>query len=322
MERPASPITGNRSPTPFMTVTDRLDSKNSRQWQLVQDPLSELIYLSPCPDETEMTAYYPSSCYDPYLSAKTTKSFRDTLYLILRKFTLGRKASLIEKIASPLSSGSKILEVGCSSGELLDILQQRNSLPPENCIGFEKDDGTASLAMKNYRLDVKTVPFCESSLSDTFDRIIFWHTLEHIHRINETLDKAAQYLDTKGAMIIALPNAESYDASFYGKHWVAWDAPRHLYHFTLKTLGKLLKKHSLEITSMQPFILDTLYNCIYSEKIIHREKGRRYASSLTSGILRGIQCMRKGVQNNEQSSTLVYTVKRVVREKKSGNLMP
>ncbi|UZJ42312.1 class I SAM-dependent methyltransferase [Prosthecochloris sp. SCSIO W1101] len=310
MERPASPITGNISPTPFMTVTDRLNPKSSQQWQLVQDPESELIYLSPCPDETEMAAYYPTSCYDPHLSAKITRTFRDTLYLALRNIALGRKASLIEQKATHLSFSSKILEIGCSSGELLHILQQRNSLSPENCIGFEKDGRTASLAKKNCRLDVKTIPFCESSLSGTFDRIIFWHALEHIHRINETLDKAARYLDTKGAMIIALPNAASFDATVYGKHWVAWDAPRHLYHFTPQTLGKLLKQHNLEITSMQPFISDTLYNCIYSEKNMHRMESA-CASSLTSGILRGIQSILKGALNNEQSSTLVYVVKRL-----------
>ena len=310
MERPGSPITGNTSPLPFLKVSDRLSPSGSTEWQLVRDPESELIYLSPRPDETEVTVYYPEPSYDPHLSVKSAKTLRDKLYLALRNLALNRKVSLIEKNGTPLSSCSTILEVGCSSGELLETLRQRNGIPPEHCLGFEKDSRSASHARKTFSFDVQTADFHDSPHSGMFDRIIFWHALEHIHRINETLDKARQSLGKKGAMVIALPNAGSLDATLYGKHWVAWDAPRHLYHFTPATLGKLLKRHGLEITSMQPFIPDTFYNCIYSEKNIRRENDGSGLMHLAKGTVRGIQSAVAGARNNELSSTLVYTVSR------------
>ena len=310
MERPGSPITGNTSPLPFLKVSDRLSPSGSTEWQLVRDPESELIYLSPRPDETEVIVYYPEPSYDPHLSVKSAKTLRDKLYLALRNLALNRKVSLIEKNGTPLSSCSTILEVGCSTGELLQMLRKRNGIPPEHCLGFEKDNRSASHARETFGIDVQMTGFHDSPFEGTFDRIIFWHALEHIHRINETLDKARQSLGKKGAMVIALPNAGSLDATLYGKHWAAWDAPRHLYHFTPATLGKLLKRHGLEITSMQPFIPDTFYNCVYSEENIRREKGGSGLMHLAKGTVRGIQSAVAGARNNELSSTLVYTVSR------------
>ncbi|MCG8343719.1 MAG: class I SAM-dependent methyltransferase [Chlorobiales bacterium] len=310
MERPGCPITGNTSPHPFMKVSDRFGPNCSEQWQLVRDPESGLIYLSPRPDETEIATYYPSVFYDPHLSITSTRTFRDKLYLAFRNIVLKKKASLIEKSGPPLTSSSKILEVGCSTGELLDMLRRRNGIPPENCLGFEKNSRSASHARNAFGLTINNTDFCDRSLAERFDRIIFWHTLEHIHRINETLDKAAQCLGPKGAMVVALPNAGSFDATLYGKYWVAWDAPRHLYHFTPATLGKLLNRHGLEITSMHPFIPDTFYNCIYSGENIRREKGGSAFPHIARGLIQGMRSAVAGTQNNELSSTLVYTVHR------------
>ncbi|NEX13949.1 MAG: class I SAM-dependent methyltransferase [Prosthecochloris sp.] len=311
MEIPFCPITGNTSPDPFLKVTDRLDRENGTEWKLVRDPESELIYLSPRPDETGIGMHYPESSYDPHLSVKGGIILRDKLYLSLRNLVLRKKASLIEKSGPPLSARSKILEIGCSTGELLDTLRRKKEIPAANCVGFEKNGCPASHARNTFGFTVNCTDFCDCPPAGTFDRIIFWHTLEHIHRINETLDKAAQCLATDGVMVIALPNAGSRDATLYGKHWVAWDAPRHLYHFTPETLEKLLDKHGLEISSMRPFIPDTFYNCLYSEENIRQEKSGSGLKHLAKGIIRGMQSAAAGARNNELSSTLVYSVKNI-----------
>lgn len=314
MEHPPCPITGATSPHPFLKVSDRLaPASEGEEWQLVRDPESELIYLSPRPDEKEIAAYYPESSYDPHLSVKGEKTFRDRLYLSLRNLILMRKATLIEKCGQRLASQSKILEIGCSSGEMLDTLRRRNGIPPEQCFGFEKDNLSASHARNTFGLIVNNAEFCDRSPAERFDRIIFWHTLEHIHRISETLDKASECLATNGTMVIALPNAGSFDAVLYGRHWIAWDVPRHLYHFTPVTLEKLLNRHGLEITSMHPFIPDTFYNCLYSEENISREKGGSGLKHFAKGILRGMRSTAAGAQNSELSSTLVYAVRHLNR---------
>lgn len=314
MEQAPCPISGNSNsnsaPLPFLTVTDRFDPEGVAQWRLVRDPESELIYLSFRPDEKEMAAHYPESCYDPLLSLKGKKTLRDRLYLALRQCVTDRKASLIEKSGPPLSLHSRLLEIGCSTGELLGRLRRRNHIPAEHCLGFEKDNRPASYARKTFGVTVQTGDFCDSPPAGVFSRIIFWHSLEHLHRINETLHTASQLLSKKGVMVIALPNAGSFDAIRYGKDWVAWDAPRHFYHFTPASLGKLLKQHDLEITSMQPFIPDTFYNCLNSEQN-SRSKNRPELIRQVRGLIRGTESVLAGIRNKTLSSTLVYTVRTI-----------
>ena len=311
MEQANCPINNSKEAHQFLKVSDRFSQADNDEWQLVRDPESKLIYLSPRPDETEIGMHYPESEYDPHLSVKGGITLRDTLYLFLRNLVLRKKASLIEKSGHPLSSRSTILEIGCSTGELLDTLRQKKGIPSANCVGFEKNECSASHARNTFGFAVNYTDFCDCPPTGTFDRIIFWHTLEHIHRINETLDKASQCLATDGVMVFELPNAGSRDATLYGKHWVAWDAPRHLYHFTPETLEKLLTKHGLEISSMRPFIPDTFYNCLYSEENIRQEKGGSGLKHLARGVGRGMRSTVAGAWDNALSSTLVYTVKTI-----------
>ncbi len=308
METVPCPISGKTGARPFLTVRDRFAAPDTPEWELVCHPESGMIYLSPRPEENEITAHYPSSSYDPHLSVSDPRSLRDRLYLAFRHIALQWKAALIEKSGEKLSPRSKILEIGCSTGELLDTLRHRNNLSAENCIGYEKDKPAADYARNAFGFNVRTTDLCDIDPSEKFDRIIFWHALEHLHRISETLETVAEHLTKTGVIVIALPNAASYDAAVYGKDWIAWDAPRHLYHFTPATLTKLLRKYDLRPVSIRPFPPDTIYNCLLSEKNILRNR-HRSGMPAAQGIMRGVASIAAGSRNPERSSTLVYTVK-------------
>jgi hypothetical protein len=108
-----------------------------------------------------------------------------------------------------------------------------------------------------------------------------------------------------------LPNPESYDAKHYQENWIAWDAPRHLYHFVPETLKKLLEQHNLEIINRQPYPPDSIYNTLHSEKLRCKIAKKRFnAPQLGWALLKGIAAAGMGALLPPKASSLVYFVRK------------
>ena len=76
--------------------------------------------------------------------------------------------------------------------------------------------------------------------STNYNVISFFHSLEHMYNINSILTLSKQALDENGYFIFALPNHNAIDRKIFNKNWIAYDIPRHLYHFNTNTLKKYL----------------------------------------------------------------------------------
>ncbi len=75
-----------------------------------------------------------------------------------------------------------------------------------------------------------------------------------------------QHLKPNGKLLIAVPNYKSYDAQHYGKFWAAYDVPRHLWHFSKKTIKTLFSKIDMEVLKILPMKFDSFYVSLLSEK--------------------------------------------------------
>jgi 2-polyprenyl-3-methyl-5-hydroxy-6-metoxy-1,4-benzoquinol methylase len=307
METVPCPISGSTDFTLYLQVPDRFDASGKKQWRLLRSCASGLIMLNPRPDSSEITRHYHTGPYDPHLLAQNNPSFRERAYLAARSLLLGYRASLIlSECVKPVNQLS-ILEIGCSTGDLLNFFHRRKGIPIANLAGVEPEREAAVYARERFGLNISP------ALSDTtygkirFDRIILWHTLEHIHAIHETLEYAAQQLAPDGVLIIALPNPESYDAKHYRENWIAWDAPRHLYHFPPGTLEKLLEQHNLSLFKQLPYFPDTLYNYYHSEKLRCRRAGRPFTLLwIGSALCRAMIAAGRGMLRPEESSSCIY----------------
>ena len=51
---------------------------------------------------------------------------------------------------------------------------------------------------------------------------------------------------------------------FLKKKWIAYDAPRHLYHFTIKSIEKILNRNGFKVIEYKPVYIDTIYNILMS----------------------------------------------------------
>jgi SAM-dependent methyltransferase len=312
METAPCPISGSTDFTPCLQVPDRFDDTGKEQWTLMRSSASGLIMLNPRPDSSEIALHYHTGQYDPHLQAQNSTTITERAYLAARSLLLHYRASLILRECRKPLRQVRVLEIGCSTGDLLNYFHQKKGIPLDNLVGMEPEPEAAAYARKIFGLKVYPSLGDAADEEIRFDRIVLWHTLEHIHAIHETLDYAAKQLAPDGVLIIALPNPESYDAQHYRENWIAWDAPRHLYHFVPETLEKLLEGSGLKVVHRQPYPPDSIYNTLHSEKLRCKraEKGF-HAPQLGVALLKGIAAAVVGALLPLKASSLVYSVKKL-----------
>lgn len=120
-----------------------------------------------------------------------------------------------------VKSGTRILDVGCGSGVLLDRLARAGFTELCGADPFLEADGTTPLGVPLMKRYLGEVP-------GEFDLIMFNHSLEHMPDPVETLKVARDKLADGGACLVRLPTTSSEAWPTYGADWIAIDAPRHI----------------------------------------------------------------------------------------------
>src|SRR5690606_20855873 len=69
-----------------------------------------------------------------------------------------------------------------------------------------------------------------------FDVITMAHVIEHVSDPMSLLRESYRVLKPGGKLVIVTPNTESLGADYFGKNWVHWDPPRHIFLFSMQTL--------------------------------------------------------------------------------------
>ncbi|MBI1287209.1 MAG: methyltransferase domain-containing protein [Flavobacteriales bacterium] len=214
-----------------------------------------LHFTNPRPTESVIGKYYDNPDYVSHTD--TQQGFLFKVYALVKNYTLGKK----EQLLSSLTADKTVLDYGAGSGDFSNYLQQSGW----SVSAFEPDPNARGLIeKKNPSINlVNTLnEISEASLSV----ITLWHVLEHVHRLDETLDEFKRILKPNGNLIIAVPNHTSYDAKVYREGWAAYDLPRHLYHFNPKTIEPLLKQVGFELVAFKPMWFDSIYVSLLSEK--------------------------------------------------------
>jgi SAM-dependent methyltransferase len=75
-----------------------------------------------------------------------------------------------------------------------------------------------------------------TSANSQYDVVRFWHTLEHVSAPSRYVREAWQRLKPGGTLIVGVPNYRSLMSRIGTRDWFYLDVPRHLWHFTRKTL--------------------------------------------------------------------------------------
>lgn len=216
-----------------------------------------LIITENAPDKHEISKYYKSENYISH-SDSHKKFLLSYMYKKVRNIMLKKKFKIIHK-HKPLAG--KLLDIGCGTGYFIQYMTEKKWY----CLGVEANKDAMEFATKNFGLNVlSSDDFLSKKNIGNFDVITLWHVLEHLHDLNDYLNKINLNLTNDGLLILALPNPESYDASYFKEYWAAWDVPRHLWHFRKNTLIQLMKKNNFELNEIYAMPFDLFYVTLLS----------------------------------------------------------
>jgi 2-polyprenyl-3-methyl-5-hydroxy-6-metoxy-1,4-benzoquinol methylase len=204
-----------------------------------------------------------------------------------------RKVALLNKKAP---RKGKILDYGCGTGHFLAACRSNGW----QVAGVEPNARAREEATRRVGQSIGADDLGGFS-AESFDAITLWHVLEHVHELTGTLKQLIGLLKPDGVLIIAVPNVESFDAQHYRQDWAAYDVPRHLYHFSPKTMTQLLKKHKLVVRETLPLPLDAYYVSMLSEK--HRAERQ---GGLLSVLKAGYKSNQYAAEHEGQYSSLIY----------------
>lgn len=79
-----------------------------------------------------------------------------------------------------------------------------------------------------------------------YDLIILRHVLEHSHDPIQLLKKLASHLSPEGLLYLEVPNIDSGCAKVFGKFWRAYNVPRHIFHYSMNSLTRIINASGLQ----------------------------------------------------------------------------
>lgn len=263
---------------------------SGEEFSLIYNEKYDFLQTEPQPEIHTIHKYYQSKEYISHTDGN--KNWFEKIYQIVKKYTITQKIKLLEKYFPKKGS---LLDIGAGTGDFLEIAKNRNW----EITGIEPEQKAIEIASKKGVFLYKN----QEEIKNTFDVITLWHALEHIPDLQKQIDFLKNHLKKNGILIIAVPNYKSKDAQIYKEYWAAYDVPRHLWHFSQKSIQLLFNEHNFKIIKTKPMYFDAFYVSLLSEKY---KTGKM---NLIKGVFNGLYSNISAIKTGEYSS-LLYVLKR------------
>ncbi|WP_299675414.1 class I SAM-dependent methyltransferase [uncultured Dokdonia sp.] len=270
------------------TIEVKDHSVSGESFRLEYDEQLHMYVTSPKPSQENLPSYYASEDYISHTDGK--RSLFEKMYQVVKGITLSRKQKLL---ASYIPNKGSLLDIGAGTGDFLEYVSDKGW----NASGVEPSEKARTLAKQKNVAIVEALP----ETSNGYDAITMWHVLEHVYNLEAQLVWLKNNLSREGALFVAVPNFESYDASYYNTDWAAYDVPRHLYHFSKKSIQLLFEAQHMEVVATHPMKFDAFYVSLLSEK--YKTGRMNYLKAFWSGW-RSNQKAKK----TKTYSSLIYVI--------------
>ncbi|WP_372768233.1 class I SAM-dependent methyltransferase [Lutibacter sp.] len=280
--------------THYLTCKDYTVS--NKIFDLLYHEALDMLETFPQPKIEELSGYYESDDYISHTDSK--KSGTEKLYQFVKKIALGSKLKLINSFKT---TDKNLLDVGCGTGDFL-LTCKNNGW---KVTGVEPNPKAKISAENKLRVESDSKIYSEiNHLKNEakFDVITLWHVLEHVPNLDIYISTLKLLLKPNGVLIIAVPNFKSYDANYYKQFWAAFDVPRHLWHFSKKSIQGLFAKQEMSVIKILPMVFDSFYVSLLSEK--YKNGKSNFLKAFYIGLISNIKAM-----GTKEYSSLIYLIK-------------
>lgn len=255
-----------------------------------------LRFTQDVPDENAIAPYYKSEGYISHTN--TAKGLINRLYHWVRKRTISGKRKRVER-STGIKAG-KMLDIGSGIGSFVNEMKQHGW----QATGLEPDGDARKVAKELYGFELADTRQLYQLPAGHFDAITLWHVLEHVHDLSKYIEQVKMLLNGKGRLFVAVPNYTAADAAIYKQYWAAYDVPRHLYHFSPRSMQTLMKKNGLKILQYKQMWYDSFYISLLSST--YKNEQTDWLASFWNGLRSNILA----IGNKKKCSSVIYVIGR------------
>jgi len=216
-----------------LTGRDRLNNLPG-EFTIVECRSCGLMRTDPRPTPEAMGFYYPDD-YGPYQGTRVDLSSQ-TSKMLLKAKRLAKRIFEFNTFRMPGLPIGRMLEIGCASGAFM----HRMAGLGWDVEGLEFSIKAAERARSlGYPISTSTIEAAPDPTS-AFDLIVGWMVFEHLHSPILALQKLRRWTKKGGWLVLSVPNNGSLEFRIFKARWYALHLPNHLYHYTPKSLKKVL----------------------------------------------------------------------------------
>jgi len=208
---------------------------NGKKFDYLQCQNCRTIYVSPFPNEDDLSKMY-SSNYHGFVSKQAKSNDFDAVFKLIKQF----------------SKGNQVLDYGCGNAATLYELSQHNC----RCTGVEIDKNLIENLKKEFsEIDFFSVDEFKSD-NRKFDVIIVSNVLAHLSKPNDLLKQLNAQLSENGIIIVKGPAQLNFHFSLIFQRWyqklkknkgiVSHHAPTHLYQISGENQRQMFLKNGFD----------------------------------------------------------------------------
>lgn len=207
-----------------------------KHYDIIECDTCGFRHLNPIPTPPVLDEFYKAQYYQTHKPNYIKEDDRDAQFL---NIAFDERLDLFER----LTTGRRLLDVGCGAGQFLKYAQGRGW----QAQGVEPSSEAAqSAAQRGVSVFAGSFEAFAENRTDTYDVICLKNILEHLPEPTAFLERCRSLLTKKGVLFVEVPN--DYDASQRAgvallkvrKSWLA--VPDHINYFSFDSLRALLRR--------------------------------------------------------------------------------